>query len=103
MEYGRATGERKVNLGLTSYGQILLAGNETPGKPMNLAKYSIAAKLYAIFALLATVMVALAMVAIVNAGRHVTLTKEFESAFIGAENVERINSLVYAVVMESRG
>jgi methyl-accepting chemotaxis protein len=70
---------------------------------MNLAKYSIAAKLYAIFALLATVMVALAMVAIVNAGRHVTLTKEFESAFIGAENVERINSLVYAVVMESRG
>ncbi len=103
MEYGRATGERKVNLGLTSYGQILLAGNETPGKPMNLAKYSIAAKLYAIFALLATVMVALAMVAIVNAGRHVTLTKEFELAFIGAENVERINSLVYAVVMESRG
>jgi methyl-accepting chemotaxis protein len=103
MEYGRATGERKVNLGLTSYGQILLAGNETPGKPMNLAKYSIAAKLYAIFALLATVMVALAMVAIVNAGRHVTLTKEFESAFVGAENVERINSLVYAVVMESRG
>jgi methyl-accepting chemotaxis protein len=103
MEYGRATGERKVNLGLTSYGQILFAGNETPGKPMNLAKYSIAAKLYAIFALLATVMVALAMVAIVNAGRHVTLTKEFESAFIGAENVERINSLVYAVVMESRG
>ncbi len=70
---------------------------------MNLAKYSIAAKLYAIFALLATVMVALAMVAIVNAGRHVTLTKEFESAFVGAENVERINSLVYATVMESRG
>jgi methyl-accepting chemotaxis protein len=70
---------------------------------MNLAKLSIAAKLYAIFALLATVMVALAAVAIFNAERHVALTKEFESAFVGAENVERINALIYAVVMESRG
>ena len=51
---------------------------------MKLAKHSIAAKLYAIFALLATVMAALATVAIFNAGRHVTLTKEFESAFVGA-------------------
>jgi methyl-accepting chemotaxis protein len=70
---------------------------------MNLAKLSIAAKLYAIFALLATVMVALAALAIFNAERHVALTKEFESAFVGAENVERINSLIYAAVMESRG
>ncbi len=70
---------------------------------MNLAKFSIAAKLYAIFALLATVMVALAGLAIFNAERHVALTKEFESAFVGAENVERINALIYAVVMESRG
>jgi methyl-accepting chemotaxis protein len=70
---------------------------------MNLAKLSITAKLYAIFALLATVMVALAAVAIFDAERHVALTKEFESAFVGAENVERINALIYAVVMESRG
>ena len=70
---------------------------------MNPAKLSIAAKLYVIFALLATVMVALAGVAIFNSNRHVTLTKEFESAFVGAENVEHINSLIYAVVMESRG
>ena len=66
-------------------------------------KLSIAAKLYVIFALLATVTGALAAVAIVNSNRHVALTNEFESAFVGAENVERINSLVYAVVMESRG
>jgi methyl-accepting chemotaxis protein len=46
---------------------------------------------------------ALAAVAIFNSNRHVALTNEFESAFVGAENVERINSLVYAVVMESRG
>src|SRR5271155_4680100 len=70
---------------------------------MNLAKFSIAAKLYVIFALLATATVALAAVAILNADRHVALTREFESAFVGAENVERIDSLIYAVVMESRG
>jgi methyl-accepting chemotaxis protein len=70
---------------------------------MKPVKLSIAAKLYVIFALLATVTGALAAVAIVNSNRHVTLTNEFESAFVGAENVERINSLVYAVVMESRG
>jgi methyl-accepting chemotaxis protein len=54
-------------------------------------------------ALLATMTAALAAVAIFNSRRHVILTNEFESAFVGAENVERINSLVYAVVMESRG
>jgi methyl-accepting chemotaxis protein len=70
---------------------------------MNLAKLSIAAKLYVIFALLATVMVTLAAVAIFNAERHVARTNEFESAFVGAENVEHIESLIYAVVMESRG
>jgi len=68
-----------------------------------MAKLSIAAKLYVIFTLLATVTVALAAVAILNANRHVALTRQFESAFVGAENVDRIDSLIYAVVMESRG
>ncbi len=70
---------------------------------MKLAKLSIAAKLYVIFTLLATVTVALAAVAILNASRHVALTRQFESAFVGAENVDRIDSLIYAVVMELRG
>src|SRR5580658_6762938 len=70
---------------------------------MKLAKLSIAAKLYVSFTLLATVTVALAAVAILNANRHVALTRQFESAFVGAENVDRIDSLIYAVVMESRG
>jgi methyl-accepting chemotaxis protein len=70
---------------------------------MNLAKLSIAAKLYVIFALLATMTAALAAAAILNANRNVVRTEEFDSAFVGAENVERINSLIYAVVMESRG
>ena len=70
---------------------------------MKLSKLSIAARLYVIFTLLATVMVALTAVAILQAARQVAVTKEFESAFVGAENVERVNSLIYAVVMESRG
>src|SRR5258705_7216030 len=43
------------------------------------------------------------MVAVLNARHHVALTDEFESAFAGAMNVERVNALIYAVVMESRG
>jgi methyl-accepting chemotaxis protein len=70
---------------------------------MKLGNLSIAARLYVVFALLAAVTVALAGVAIVNANRHVALTRQFDSAFVGAENVDRINSLIYAVVMESRG
>jgi methyl-accepting chemotaxis protein len=73
------------------------------GEDMNLPKLSIAARLYVIFAVLATMTVALAAVAILNANRHVALTKEFESTFVAAENVELINGLIYATVMESRG
>ena len=68
-----------------------------------LPRLSVAAKLYAIFALLATATVALALVAAVNARRHAALTDEFEAAMVGQQNVERINGLIYAVVMESRG
>ena len=66
-------------------------------------RISIAGKLYAIFALLATATVVLALLAVVNARRHSALTDDFEAAFRGSQNVERINSLIYAVVMDSRG
>ncbi|HEX5211031.1 MAG TPA: methyl-accepting chemotaxis protein [Pseudolabrys sp.] len=66
-------------------------------------KLSIAAKLYAIFALMAITTVALAAVAVNAARHHATLTDEFESANAGTWNVERVNGLIYAVVMESRG
>jgi methyl-accepting chemotaxis protein len=66
-------------------------------------RLSIAGKLYAIFAVLATMIVALAGVAFVSAQRHVALTAEFDTALQNAQLVERINSLSYAVVMESRG
>ena len=35
--------------------------------------------------------------------RHAALTDEFGASFDGAQNVERVNALIYAVVMESRG
>jgi methyl-accepting chemotaxis protein len=70
---------------------------------VKLPQLSIATKLYAIFALLATMTIGLATVAVVNASRHAALTDEFESAYAGAMNVERVNALIYAVVMESRG
>jgi hypothetical protein len=48
---------------------------------------SIVAKLYLIFALLATVTVALASITVIGARRHAALTAEFGSAFAGALNI----------------
>src|SRR5258708_7840996 len=47
--------------------------------------------------------VALSAVAVSNARHHAALTDEFESANAGTWNVERVNGLIYAAVMESRG
>jgi methyl-accepting chemotaxis protein len=70
---------------------------------VKLPQFSIATKLYAIFALLATVTVELAVVTVVNARHHQVLTDEFDAAQAGAQNVERANGLIYAVMMEARG
>ena len=43
------------------------------------------------------------MVAVSNARVHAALTDEFESANSGSWNVERINGLIYATVMDLRG
>src|ERR1043165_8666082 len=68
-----------------------------------LPRLSIAGKLYTIFALLATATIALAVLAVVNSRQNTALTADFKQAFLGAQDVERVNGLVYAVVMESRG
>jgi methyl-accepting chemotaxis protein len=68
-----------------------------------LPRLSIAAKLYAIFALLAAVTMALAGVAIFNCLRQAALAGEVNAASQGALNVERVDAMIYAVVMESRG
>jgi methyl-accepting chemotaxis protein len=68
-----------------------------------LPKLSIAAKLYAVFTLLGVITLLLAAVAAFNARDQAALTHDFEAAFQGSQNVERVNALIYAVVMESRG
>jgi methyl-accepting chemotaxis protein len=70
---------------------------------VNLPRLSIAAKLYAIFALLATATMVLAVVAAVSSRWHAALTVEYEAAQQGTQNVERLNGLIYAVRLESRG
>jgi methyl-accepting chemotaxis protein len=74
------------------------------GPPLvNLPKLSIAARLYAIFALMAAATIALSVAAVSNARYHAALTDDFESANAGSWNVERINGLIYASVMDLRG
>jgi methyl-accepting chemotaxis protein len=70
---------------------------------ISLPKLSISAKLYTIFALLALASTALAAAAVINSQRHAANTQQLEHAFAGTKNVERVNGLIYAVVMESRG
>jgi len=64
---------------------------------------SLAAKLYSIFALIAFLTAAIAGLSQYNTQRNAELTEAIETASRAALNVERVNSLVYAVVMESRG
>ena len=73
------------------------------GPHVTLPKLSIAAKLYAIFALMATITLALAVVLLIGARHHAMVTAEFESANSGTLNAERVNGLIYAVVADSRG
>src|SRR5260221_201175 len=68
-----------------------------------LSRLSLATKLYSIFALFALLTAAITVVSDYNTRRNAELTDAIETANRAAINVERINSLVYAVVMESRG
>ena len=67
------------------------------------SRLSLAAKLYSIFALIALLTAAIAVLSDYNTRRNAELTQAIETANHAALNVERVNSLVYAVVMESRG
>jgi methyl-accepting chemotaxis protein len=66
-------------------------------------RLTVAAKLYAVFSLVAVATLTLAATAVYKSMQNAALFNTFESNFIGSQNVEHINSLVYAVVMESRG
>lgn len=68
-----------------------------------MSRLSLAAKLYSIFALIAFLTAAIAILSDYNTRRGAELTQAIETASLAALNVEHVNSLVYAVVMESRG
>ena len=67
------------------------------------SRLSLAVKLYSIFALFAVLTAAITVLSDFNTRRSAELTEAVEIASRAALNVERVNSLVYAVVMESRG
>jgi methyl-accepting chemotaxis protein len=67
------------------------------------SRLSLAARLYSIFALFALLTAAIAVLSDYNTRRAAELTHAIETSNLAALNVERVNSLVYAVVMESRG
>jgi methyl-accepting chemotaxis protein len=67
------------------------------------SRLSLAAKLYSIFALFAVLTAAITALSDHNSRRNATITEAIETANLAALNVEHVNSLVYAVVMESRG
>jgi methyl-accepting chemotaxis protein len=67
------------------------------------SRHSLAVKLYSIFALFAVLTAAITWLSNYNARRGAELTHAIETADLAALNVQRVNSLVYAVVMESRG
>src|SRR6202140_3397844 len=67
------------------------------------SRLSLATKLYSIFALFALLTAAITALSDYNTRRSTELTEAIETASRAALNVERVKSLVYAVVMESRG
>ena len=67
------------------------------------SRLSLATKLYSIFALFALLTAAITALSDYNRRRNTELTEAVSTASRAALNVERVNSLVYAVVMESRG
>ena len=67
------------------------------------SRLSLAARLYSIFALFAVLTAAATVLSDYNSRRNAAITEAIETANLAALNVERVNSLIYAVVMESRG
>ena len=80
-----------------------MPSNRSGNAASTAGRFTLAARLYAIFALFALLTAAIALLSDYNSRRSVDLTGAIETANAAALNVERVNSLVYAVVMESRG
>jgi methyl-accepting chemotaxis protein len=82
--------------------EIPNSGGPSSGNGLT-SRLSLAAKLYSIFALFAVLTAAITALSDYNTRHNTELTEAVETASRAALNVERVNSLVYAVVMESRG
>jgi methyl-accepting chemotaxis protein len=82
--------------------EIIKSPSSLSGGAMS-SRLSLAAKLYAIFALVAVLTAAITALSDYNSRQNAALTEAVATASRAALNVERVNSLVYAVVMESRG
>jgi methyl-accepting chemotaxis protein len=67
------------------------------------SRLSLASRLYAVFALFAVLTAAITALSDHNTRANTELTEAIETASRAALNVERVDSLVYAIVMESRG
>ena len=81
-----------------------IAKSTGPASARGLAsRLSLATKLYSIFALFAVLVAAITALSDYNTRQNAALTEAVATASRAALNVERVNSLVYAVVMESRG
>jgi len=81
-----------------------IAKSSDPAPVRGLAsRLSLATKLYSIFALFAVLVAAITALSDYNTRQNAALTESVATASRAALNVERVNSLVYAVVMESRG
>jgi methyl-accepting chemotaxis protein len=74
-----------------------------PGSGSFISRLSLATKLYSVFALFAVLTAAITALSDFNTRRNAEVTELIETSSRAALNVERVNSLVYAVVMESRG
>ncbi|HJZ19490.1 MAG TPA: methyl-accepting chemotaxis protein [Bradyrhizobium sp.] len=74
-----------------------------PSRGSRVLRLSLATKLYAIFALFALLTAAITALSDYNTRKNAETTDAIENAGEAALNAERVNSLVYAVVMESRG
>jgi methyl-accepting chemotaxis protein len=67
------------------------------------SRLSLATKLYSIFVLFALLTAAITALSDYNSRRNIELTEAIETAGRAALNVQHVDALVYAVVMESRG
>jgi methyl-accepting chemotaxis protein len=68
-----------------------------------MSRLSLASKLYSVFALVAVLTAVMTLLSDYNSRRNEELTEAVATASRAALNVQHVNSLVYAVVMESRG